>query len=464
MAPSKPKSQSWKIEAGVAPLSGIGKQKSTMSPHQQRLLEALRKAQVQVERASFFGAPDPAVLAFIKEAERKLAAMEDRKNKPRRVSPKTGKVVQEAGVIHQQPVVLPAIPKDELAVLHEVAAALKADREAQTRTDVVEAMRIMSVAAMPRTRKEALKGTYHVIWPMASDRWCRASVTGDEGRETNWGKDRVWMRLIQTWIREALLNDPNVRRVAFPSYRSLLRRMRMAEGGSQIRQVEEAMKRTANCTWRFDFAASKKELEDLPRSPKGRDNKAIRFILITKFNLPSKAEVDMEVQGGTDPLQMGDGKDGEPYFLEFTDEVARVLLDRHELHILPMSLLQLIADEPLTMDFWDWVLQVAKRLTNPWEVGEDLLLGMFGKGRGKEGDGKHLTTDQRKQLFYELDRALARLIKAVAPQFHAEFRLEPLPRIPGRRGPTQTERKLVIYPLRGDIEYLRDPRKAALKG
>ena len=52
MAPSKPKSQSWKIEAGVAPLSGIGKQKSTMSPHQQRLLEALRKAQVQVERAS----------------------------------------------------------------------------------------------------------------------------------------------------------------------------------------------------------------------------------------------------------------------------------------------------------------------------------------------------------------------------------------------------------------------------
>lgn len=450
----------WRAEAGASLLPGLAKEKSEIPPAQRKLLEALRKAQMQAERASYFRMePDPALLAFIKEAEAKLAAMQAKRNRPKRTT-KKGQVISGTGVVQQHPVPKADLDREEQAELQAIAATLKVYRESETRTDIVEALRIMSVAAMPRTRKEAQAGTYHVIWPMAADRWCRASVTGDEGREVMWGKDRVWMRVIQTWIADALRADPTVRKIVFPSYRSILARMGMSVGGTQTKQIAEAMQRMSDCTWRFDFARTRQELEDLDKKPSATRPKAIRFILVTRFNLPSRKDVEAEENANLEPLPMGEGEDNEPYFIQFPDDVAVALMNPKELHILPMLLLQKAANEPLTLDFWDFCVQAAKRLSNPWEVKEEYLLAVFGKGRGKDGA---FSSDQRKNLFSELDVALAKLVEALAPQFHAEFRTEPLPRQKGQRGPTRFERRLVIYPLRGPIEYLPS-RKATLKG
>ena len=460
------KQPSWKREAGsVLAVASPGKPKNTATPTQQRLIEALHKAQMQAERAGYFGTPDPGLLAYIAEVEKKLATLESRNNRPKRVSAKTGKVIEaEAGTVRQEVVTLPTLPPEEIQGLQELAAKLKVHRDGQTRTDIVEALRVMSVAAMPRTKKEAQKGTYHVIWPMAKDRWCRASVTGDEGRETMWGKDRVWMRVVQTWAAEALRRDPSTRKIVFPSYRSILERMGMDTGGTQIKQVAEAMQRMSNCTWRFDFATNKEDLENIVKNPNpSMGGKTLRFILVKSFNLPSRKDADRELRAGTEPLQMGEGDTDEPYFIEISEDIAVALQNPKELHIMPMLLVQEFANEPLTLDFADWCLQGAKRITSPWEVREEALLRLFGQGRGKDGK---LTKEQRWSLFNELDRALARLIEALAPQFHAEFRLEKVPRPQGQRGPTQSERRLVLYPLRGPIEYLphRKAHLATLKG
>lgn len=418
------------------------KQNSGVTPQQQRLLKTLSDAQMRVEKARFWdNEPNPRDLAVIARCEKSLMAPAAKAKKPSKITTGTVK--------------LPELPEAERQVLQEIAASLQVERDAQIRTEILEAMRMLSIAAMPRSEAEAKKGRYSVTFPLAHDRWCRASAVADatprgESGCLPWGQDRFWLKVIQTWVVEALRRDPEVRVVAFPSYRSILESLDMDTGGKTTTRIQEAVERLSSCTWRFDFATSK---ADLMAGKLKADTRPefVRFSLIDAARLPSRKDVAREVVHGETPLPMPANENvNKPYFLRFSEALARTLLDPHELHILPKKLAMRASDAPLTMDFWDFCLQAAKRLRNPWRVPEDQLVGLFGQGRG-----------QKRDLFGDLELALAELIEAVHPQFYAEFVVEAKPS-QGKRGNPGKSWVLVIYPLRGDIEYLPDRKRGPI--
>lgn len=420
------------------------KQDNGVTPQQRRTLQTLRDAQMRVEKDRFWNRePNPRDLAVIARCEKTLSA-------PAPKAKKASKTAQR-GVVP-----LPDLPEEERMELQRIAAELKVNREARVRTEILEAMRVLSIAAMPRTEAEAKKGRYSVIFPLALDRWCRASVVADttssgKAGVTPWGQDRLWLRVVQTWAVEALRRDPKSRVVEFPSYRSILESLDMDTGGKSVRKIREAIERISGCTWRFDFAASKADL--LVDKLKATRPEFVRFTLIDAGRLPSREEVDREIVHGETPLPIpANDAVSKPYFLKFSDALASTLLDPSELHIMPKALVVKASNAPLVMDFWDFCLQAAKRLKTPWVVPEAMLLGLFGQG-----------WTRKRALFDALSEALAGLMEAVHPQFHAEFREEPRPRIEGKRGNPGKTMTLVIYPLRGPIEHLPVLTKGALE-
>lgn len=418
------------------------KQNNGVTPQQKRMLKTLYDAQMRVENDRFWGrSENPRDLAVIAQCEKALSATPAKPKKPSKIA--TGKVP------------LPELPEAERQALQEIAAGLKMEREAQIRTEILEAMRMLSIAAMPRTEAEAKKGRYTIMFPLAHDRWCRASAVADatpkgEVGSLPWGQDRFWLKVVQTWVVDALRRDPEVRVVAFPSYRSILESLEMDTGGKTTQRIQEAVERLSSCTWRFDFANSK---SDLMAGKLKADTRPefVRFSLIDAARLPSRKDVAHEVVHGETPLPMpANDTVNKPYFLKFSEALARTLMDRTELHIMPKALAIQASDAPLTMDFWDFCLQAAKRLKNPWRVPEEQLVGLFGQGRG-----------QKRDLFKDLGKALAGLIEAVHPQFHAEFLVEAKASM-GKRGNPGKTWVLVIYPLRGDIEHLPNRNKGTL--
>ena len=321
------------------------------------------------------------------------------------------------------------------------------------------AMRMLCIAGMPRTEKEARgqngDGRYRVVFPLYRDRWCSLLLIADNG-VCPWGQDRLWQRVIQDMIAVALRRDPKIRKIQFPSYRSILQGMGMDTGGQTIRRFKEAVERLSGCTWRFDFANSRAEALSGKYRNDTRPTFA-RFSLIEKAVLPSRKDIKTEMVQGETPLPMPADTDEDttmPFFIKFTEGIAEALMDPAELHIMPKSLVIQVSDAPLVLDFWDFCLQAAKRLTNPWVVPEDLLWSLFGQG-----------WSQKRDLFNALNKALADLIEAVHPQFHGEFRRELKPRKPGSKGgnPGKTW-TLVIFPKRGDIEFLPKMVKPTLPG
>lgn len=415
------------------------KQNSSVTPQQQRMLKTLSDAQMRVEKDRFWGKElNPRDLAVITRCQKSLSAPAPKAKKPSKI------------VTGTMP--LPEIPEGERQELQQIAAGLRLEREAQIRTEILEAMRMLSIAAMPRTEAEAKKGRYSVMFPLAHDRWCRASAVADATPKGDvgslpWGQDRFWLKVVQTWVVEALRRDPSTRVVGFPSYRSILESLDMDTGGRTIQRIQEAVERLSSCTWRFDFASSK---ADLVAGKLKSDTRPefVRFSLIDAARLPSRKDAAREVVNGETPLPMpADDTVSKPYFLKFSEALARTLLDPKELHILPKAVAMQASNSPLTMDFWDFCLQAAKRLTNPWRVPEEQLVGLFGQGRR-----------QKRDLFKDLGGALAGLIETVHPQFHAEFVVESKPST-GKKGNPGKTWVLVIYPLRGDIEYLPERAK-----
>jgi hypothetical protein len=421
------------------------KQNNGVTPQQQRLLKTHSDALMRVEKARFWGEePNPRDLAVIARCEKALSAPAPKVKKESKITTGTVK--------------LPELPESERLALQEVAAGLRMEREAQIRTEILEAMRMLSIAAMPRTEAEAKKGRYSVMFPLAHDRWCRASAVADltpngEVGSLPWGQDRFWLKVVQTWVVDALRRDPETRVVGFPSYRSILESLEMNTGGRSIRKIQEAVERLSGCTWRFDFAGSKR---DLMAGKLNLDTRPefVRFSLIDAARLPSRKDVDREMVHGETPLQMPveEALSGKPYFLKFSEALARTLLNPKELHIMPKALVLKASNSPLTMDFWDFCLQAAKRLSSPWRVPEEQLVGLFGQGRAAKRD-----------LFKDLGEALAGLIEAVHPQFHAEFVVEAKPSL-GKVGNPGKTWVLVIYPLRGPIEHLPPRAKGTLPG
>ncbi len=421
------------------------KQNNGVTPQQRLMLKTFHDAQMRVETDRFWNRePNPRDLAVIARCQKALTAPAAKPKKPSKIA--TGKVP------------LPELPDSERQALQEIAAGLKMEREAQIRTEILEAMRMLSIAAMPRTEAEAKKGRYSVMFPLAHDRWCRASSVADatpkgEVGSLPWGQDRFWLKVVQTWVVDALRRDPDARVVGFPSYRSILESLEMNTGGRTIRKIQEAVERLSSCTWRFDFASSKRDLM-AGRLKADTRPEFVRFSLIDAARLPSRKDVDREVVHGETPLQMpvDEALSSKPYFLKFSEALARTLLDPKELHIMPKALAMQASNSPLTMDFWDFCLQAAKRLTSPWRVPEEQIVGLFGQGRG-----------QKRDLFKALGEALAGLIEAVHPQFHAEFVVEAKPSL-GKRGNPGKTWVLVIYPLRGPIEHLPVLTKGTLPG
>lgn len=418
------------------------KQNNGVTPQQQRMLKTLSDAQMRVEKDRFWGKePNPRDLAVIARCEKALSAPAPMAKKPSKTV--TGKVP------------LPELPEKEREALQEIAAGLRMERDAHIRTEILEAMRMLSIAAMPRGEAEAKKGRYSVTFPLAHDRWCRASAVADSAPNGGigclpWGQDRFWLKVVQTWVVDALRRDPETRVVGFPSYRSILGALGMDDGGKNTTRIQEAVERLSSCTWRFDFASSKSDLMAGKLRPDTRPE-FVRFSLIDAARLPSRKDEDREVIHGETPLQMpATNAVNNPYFLKFSEALARTLLDSSELHIMPKALVMRASNAPLTLDFWDFCLQAAKRLKNPWRVPEEQLIGLFGQNRERKSD-----------LFDYLTEALAGLIEAVHPQFHAEFFKEPKPSR-GKRGNPGKTWVLVIYPIRGDIEHLPDRKKGTL--
>ena len=410
------------------------KQNSSVTPQQQRMLKTLSDAQMRVEKDRFWDKePNPRDLAVITRCQKSLSAPAPKAKKPSKIV--TGKVP------------LPELPAEERQALQEIAASLQLDREARIRTEILEAWRYLSIAAMPRSEVEAKKGRYSVVFPLAHDRWCRASATADTNSKgvgvcLPWGQDRFWLKVVQTWVVSELRRDPSARVVAFPSYRSILESLEMNTGGRTIQRIQEAVERLSSCSWRFDFASSKSDLLAGKLRADSRPE-MVRFTLIDASRLPSRKDVDHEMVHGETPLPMpADSSVNKPYFLKFSEALAQALLDNRQLHIMPKALAMQASDAPLTMDFWDFILQSAKRLTNPWRVPEEQLLALFGQGRA-----------QKRDLFKELGKALAALVEAVHPQLHAEFVME-AKASSGKRGNPGKTWVLVIYPLRGAIEFL----------
>ena len=416
------------------------KQNNGVTEQQRRVLQTLSDAQMRVEKDLFWNhEPNPRDLAVIARCQKSLNA-----GPPKASKTTTGKVK------------LPEIPEKERQELQEIAAGLKVERDAQIRTEILEAMRMLSIAAMPRMEAEAKKGRYSVTFPLAHDRWCRASAVADTTPTGGagclpWGQDRFWLKVVQTWVVDALRRDPEVRVVGFPSYRSILESLEMDTGGKTISRIQEAVERLSGCSWRFDFADSK---SDLMKGKLKIDTRAefVRFTLIEAARLPSHKDVRREVVHGETPLPMStdEAQSSMPYFLRFTDALAKTLLDPHELHIMPKALAMQASNSALTMDFWDFCLQAAKRLRNPWHVPEDQLVGLFGQNWSRKRD-----------LFEALTKDLASLIEAVHPQFYAEFEVQPKPSR-GKRGNPGKNWVLVIYPLRGPIEHLPSLTKGTI--
>ena len=419
------------------------KQNNGVTPQQQRILKTLSDAQMRVEKDRFWGKePNPRDLAVITRCQKSLSAPPPKAKKPGKVV--TGKVP------------LPELPVAERQELQQIAAGLRMEREAEIRTEILEAMRMLSIAAMPRMEAEARKGRYTVVFPLAHDRWCRASATADtnskgKGECLPWGQDRFWLKVVQSWVLAELRRNPEARVVAFPSYRSILESLEMDTGGKSVQRIQEAVRRLSNCSWRFDFATSK---SDLLAGKLQQDTRPemVRFTLIDASRLPSRKDVERELVHGETPLPMpADSTVTKPYFLRFSEVLARTLLDPKELHIMPKALAQQASNSALTMDFWDFVLQAAKRLRSPWRVPEETLVGLFGQ-----------QWSRRRALFEALSLDLAALIEAVHPQLHAEFIVEAKAPAVGKRGNPGKTWVLVIYPLRGPIEHLPTLNRGAL--